>query len=80
MYLRLKPSFDDDDLVFKRSLLAEIGSLGRVAGAFENEPANANLFAETFPGALVVFLETIHSPNPPPLLSRIVRMKDFVSS
>ena len=43
----------------------------------ENEPANANLFAEHFPDAEVFFLETIHSPNPPALWPRIIRLKDF---
>jgi hypothetical protein len=74
---RLKPSFEEEDLVFKRRVLAELHHLGPVLGAFENEPANANLFAEEFPAAQVVFLETIHSPNPPPLLPRIARLKDF---
>jgi hypothetical protein len=75
--LRLKPSFEEEDLAFKRRVLRELPALGPVVAAFENEPANANLFAEEFPAALVIFIETIHSPDPPPLLPRVVRVRDF---
>lgn len=75
--LRLKPSFEEADIVFKRRVLAELHHLGPVVAAFENEPANANLFAEQFPDACIVFVETICSPDPPPLLPHIVRVKDF---
>jgi hypothetical protein len=76
--LRLKPRFEDEDLAFKRSTLAELASMGEVVATFENEPANANLFHQTFPRAHHLFLETVHSPNPPPLLPGILRLKDFV--
>lgn len=75
--LRLKPRFEDEDLAFKRGVVEELRTIGQVVAAFENEPANANLFAEAFPEAHVLFLETVHSPNPPPLAPRIVRLKDF---
>jgi hypothetical protein len=75
--LRLKPRFEDDDLDFKRQALDEIRGLGVVVACFENEPANANLFHDSFPEAHILFLETVHSPNPPPLNHGIVRLKDF---
>ncbi len=75
--LRLKPRFEDEDLAFKRSELASLRKLAPVIAAFENEPANANLFCQEFPDADVVFLETVHSPDAPALLPRIVRIKDF---
>lgn len=75
--LRLKPSFEEPDIAFKRRVLSELHHLGPVLAAFENEPANANLFAEHFPDAEVFFLETIHSPDPPALWPRIIRLKDF---
>jgi hypothetical protein len=75
--LRLKPTFAEEDLVFKRRILTELPSLGPVIAAFENEPANANLFATEFPAAVVVFVETIHAPDPPPLQDGIIRVKDF---
>jgi hypothetical protein len=76
--LRLKPRFEDPDLIFKRGALDEVRALGEVLAAFENEPANANLFCEELPGARVVFLETVHSPDPPPLLPGILRLRDFL--
>ena len=75
--LRLKPSFEEADIAFKRRVLSELHHLGPVLAAFENEPANANLFAEHFPDAEIFFLETIHSPDPPALWPRIIRLKDF---
>lgn len=75
--LRLKPTFDEPDLAFKERVIEELKILGEVVAAFENEPANANLFCDAFPEADVIFLETVHSPNPPPLRERIVRVKDF---
>jgi len=75
--LRLKTRFEEEDLAFKRSVVKEIQGLGEVVGIFENEPANANFFHEAFPEAQVIFLETAHSPNPPPLAPGIVRLRDF---
>jgi len=77
--LRLKPTFEEKDIVFKARILSELHHLGPVLAAFENEPANANLFATQFPEATVFFLETIHSPDPPPLAEGIVRIKDFLA-
>ncbi|MSP15744.1 MAG: haloacid dehalogenase-like hydrolase [Myxococcales bacterium] len=76
--LYLKPRFEEDDLEFKRRVSQELATLGTVVGAFENEPANANFFCREFPDAEVVLLETVHSPNPPPLDARVFRRKDFV--
>jgi hypothetical protein len=76
-HLRLKPRFEDDDLEFKRQAVDEIRSAGAVLALFENEPANANLFLQAFPDARVFFLETVCSPNPPPLLPGILRLRDF---
>lgn len=76
--LRLKPSSREDDLAFKRSALEGIREHGEVVAAFENEPANANLFLEAFPDARVVLIDTVCSPDPPPLAPGIVRLKDFV--
>jgi hypothetical protein len=75
--LRLKPRSQDDDLDFKRAAVEELRALGAVVAAFENEPANANLFAESFPEAQVVFLETVCHPNPPPLRPEVARVRDF---
>ena len=75
--LRLKPSSREDDLAFKRRALDEIRHRGEVVAAFENEPANANLFLEVFPEARVVLIDTVCSPDPPPLAPGIVKLKDW---
>lgn len=74
----LKPTFEEDDKVFKSRHLDDMDSLGVVVGTFENEPGNTNLFAGRWPDAMHVFVDTHHAPNPPPLDSRAVSVKDFV--
>ncbi len=76
--LLLKPEFSEPDLAFKRRAVEDIRALGPVYAAFENEPANANLFHDAFPDADIYFLETVCSPDPPPLRQRIVKVKDFL--
>ena len=73
----LKPHFDDDDLLFKKSAFDFIDSLGDVVGTFDNEPANSNAFQERWPTALHVFVKTQHAPNPPPLHPSIVAVDDL---
>jgi hypothetical protein len=76
-HLMCKPRFDEPDLDFKRRALRVIETLGTVVGAFENEPANANLFAEELAHAEVVLLDTVCSPNAPPLHPRVSKVRDF---
>ena len=75
--VRLKPFFEESDLAFKRRVLTELSAAGEVLAAAENEPENANMFYAAFPGAHVFLLETVHSPDPPPLAEGIHRLKDF---
>lgn len=65
--LRLKPTWEEDDLAFKTRLFEELRHLGEVVLVFENEPANANRFFQAFPAATVVLHDTIHAPDPEPL-------------
>lgn len=65
--LRLKPTWEEEDLPFKLRVFQELQDIGEVVLAFENEPANANRFLHGFPGAAVVLHATIHAPNPEPL-------------
>lgn len=65
--LRLKPTWEEEDLAFKLHVFQELQAIGEVVLAFENEPANANKFLHGFPGATVVLHATIHAPNPEPL-------------
>ena len=50
------PAQSDED--FKRGALEHIATLGRVTVALDNEPANVNLFADRFPDALTVRVDT----------------------
>lgn len=62
--LLTKPDTRVDDTTFKDSALEGIEALGHVALYLDNEPANVNLFRRRHPHALVVFVETDHSPRP----------------
>ena len=73
----LKPDFDTPDLDFKSDATQFISGLGTVVAAFDNEPANCNLFREKYPDAVVGFLDTAMAPNAPPLQSHIVHLIDF---
>lgn len=76
-HLHLKASWDVTDLAFKREACAEALVLGDVVAAFENEPANANLFCELFPDADVFLLDTLCSPRAPEPGARVTRIGDF---
>lgn len=75
--LMMKPNFEMDDLVFKEQALTQIEQMGIVVAAFDNEPANVNLFHRRFPGADTVFLDTIHSSRPDVPDSGVIWIKDF---
>lgn len=78
--LMMKPTKEEDDLVFKQRALKEIAMMGEVVGGFENEPANINAFQENFPGGIMVFLDTIHSPKPIEPNPGIFWVRDFTPS
>ena len=59
-----KPRFETDDHVYKRSAAQLVRSLGHPVLAIDNEPANVNVFADVFPEALVIWIDTDHSPLP----------------
>ncbi len=62
--LLVKPTFEMDDTAFKETALEGIASLGLTTVYLDNEPANVNLYKRRHPDALVVFVETDHSPRP----------------
>jgi hypothetical protein len=77
--LHLKPSFDVDDRTFKEDALADIRAHGgSVVATFENEPGNANRFAEAFPEALHFWLTTVHSPNAEAPVADLIPSSDFL--
>jgi|GEM_PF-214223 len=76
-WLFLKENPEQPDLDYKKLALLSIGRIGEVLATFENEPRNANLFAEAFPRAYGVFLTTISAENPSVLLPGIVKIPHF---
>lgn len=77
--LVLKPDFETPDVDFKHGVAPAFGKVGRVIAAFDNEPANNNLFLEHHPHALSVFVDTQHAPNPPALDPRVVVIDTFLA-
>jgi phosphoglycolate phosphatase-like HAD superfamily hydrolase len=68
-----KPTFEENDHVFKAAACARVAALGSVVVSVDNEPANVNLFQAAFPEALNVWLKTITSPHPEALRPGIAR-------
>ncbi len=62
--LMVKPDFHTDDTEFKNTALSRIAELGQAVLFLDNEPSNVNRFRDRHPKALVVFVETDHSPKP----------------
>jgi hypothetical protein len=75
--LIMKPSKDDDDEVFKASVMATLRRTGRVVAMFDNEPGNVNLMKQAFPKAQVIFLDTMHRPKAPAVAAGIPAVRDF---
>jgi len=62
--LVVKPTFEMPDAEFKREVAPELRRLGTVVAAFDNEPANVNLFLEAHPASQGIFLDTQYAPDP----------------
>lgn len=62
--LIVKPDFKTDDTEFKDEALGVIAGMATPVLFMDNEPANVNKFHERYPDAMVVFVETDHSPRP----------------
>ena len=75
--LVVKPTFEMPDAEFKREVAPELKRLGKVIAAFDNEPANVNLFLETHPDCAAVFLDTQYAPNPIALDARVEVIDSF---
>jgi hypothetical protein len=76
--LIMKPSGQVEDEAFKRTALETIHRSGLVIATFENEPRNANLFAERWPKAIHVFLTTNSDPKKVvPLAKGIRKIPDY---
>lgn len=62
--LLTKPDPRMSDEAWKRAAVSSLFALGRPAIFLDNEPANANLFHQLCPDALVVFVSSDHSFRP----------------
>lgn len=77
VHLIMKPHSAMGDDEFKREAHLQLGKLGTVIAAFDNEPTHANDYRKNFPAALVIHLATDHSGRPVPLLDGIVSVPHF---
>jgi len=75
--LVVKPRFETPDADFKSAVAPELSRLGRVVAAFDNEPANVNIFLTAHPSCTGVFLDTQYAPDPPPLDPRAQVIHSF---
>ena len=75
--LIMKPTAQTQDAIFKQQVTNYLRHYGRVIAAFDNEPANTNIYRRAFKTATVVRYEAPHSPNPPPLLTGIGSLASF---
>ncbi len=77
VYLITKPTFEETDLLFKQNAIEQIKQIGEVLLTFDNEPKMNNVLAESFPEAINVFLDTMHSPDIEPLKPGILILNSF---
>lgn len=76
--LHLKPHRDVPDRAYKAEAIADVRShLGPVVATFENDPGNANLFAEAFPEAMNVWMQTECAPDAEAPSSKLLALADF---
>ncbi len=75
--LVLKPDFGMPDEAYKRLEAPKLSRMGHVVAAFDNEPANCNIFLEAHPECDSVFVDTQHLPGAPPLVRGVSVVADF---
>jgi hypothetical protein len=75
--LVLKPDASMPDEAYKRYEAPRVSRVGRVVAAFDNEPANCNVFAEVHPESLSILLDTQHLPGAPALRPEVRVIADF---
>lgn len=75
--LLMKPTLKENDDAYKRVAHAQVGLLGTVIAAFDNEPTHVNDYAAKFPEAMPVHLATDHSGREVVLADRVVSIPHF---
>ncbi len=76
-HLFMKPGDGLSDDAWKGLAREAVDGVGRVAIAFDNEPAHVNAYARAGPGALAIHLDRDHSPRPIEVLPAIPSIADF---
>ena len=66
------------DVLHKSQAIEEICTLGTPKLFLDNEPRNVNRFKELFPAEMIVFVDTVHSPNSPPIKEGIHSIYSFM--
>jgi hypothetical protein len=77
-YLITKPEFAMPDTQYKKDALQQIKKYGTPVIFIDNEPSNVNMFHQCCPDALVVFIETDHSPRQIEVDKNIPWIRSFV--
>lgn len=72
-----KPKVQQLDEEYKVNELDGISELGELRVLIDNEPVNVNLFQEHCPEALVVWIETDHSPRKASANEGITKIRSF---
>ncbi|MCK6525870.1 hypothetical protein L6R49_31085 [Myxococcota bacterium] len=76
--LYTKPDAAEADHHWKARALAEVIPPERLVVGADNEPANVNLFLAHSPDAVVLWLDTDHSPSPAPLHPAALAVRGFL--
>ena len=78
--LAMKPARHVDDHAFKFDAMERIAKCGEVVAAFDNDPANINMFHARFPGAICVLMDTVRAPDSPPPAAGVLILGHFRGS
>ena len=71
-------AFEMADEPYKEEAMRTIASLGgQVVATFENEPANAHIFADAFPAATHLLVGNTHRPDAPEPRPELRHIDDF---
>ncbi len=76
-HLFLKTPEFREDILFKASTVAKVKELGTVVATFDNEPGNVVVFADGFPTAINVFVDTVMSDKPQPARQGLWRIRHW---
>jgi len=64
--LLMKERFEIKDADFKQSAIARLKTLGTVVGAIDNQPDLVRIFRTAFPGAFVIYFQSVYPAHEQP--------------